>query len=547
MKTTIWLAATVSGLFLAGCADESAPNGEEDTSRSSWRASSYDPLDESIVQTDSGPLKGSLFEGYRTFQAIPYAAPPVGERRWLAPGPVAAWSEPRDATKPPNACIQGGGSKPVTGAEDCLYLNVTTPRGPASNGLKPVMVWLHGGAFVSGFAHRYDPHRLAQTGDAVVVTANYRLGIFGLLAHPGLPDTDFSLQDQRAALRWVQRNARAFGGDPNNVTFFGESAGGLSVCAHLTSPSSAGLFQRAALQSGMCTTTWPDQGLDPDNGAGSGWLSPDEARARGVTAAQGLGCTDPKTAADCMRKIAAADVLASPAVQGPPAFGYPSYGSRILPEHPARALAKGWFHRVPVLAGSNLDEGRAFVLAYHARSPITAERYRELLKISYKENADQVEAQYPLSAYDSPVLAWASVITDRVIACPTLQGERLLAARTPVYAFEFADRNAPAVLPVPPGMPSGAMHTSELLYLFDIPPFNPNFTAEQKALSDTMVRYWTRFARTGKPNAADLPDWTRFQAANPVPYVQSLGTGEGAIHGVDFGAEHKCDFWSSLE
>ncbi|WP_394846424.1 carboxylesterase family protein [Pendulispora brunnea] len=497
--------------------------------------------------TESGPVKGALFEGYRSFQAIPYAAPPVGERRWLEPGPVAAWSEPRDATKPPNACVQGGGAKPVSGAEDCLYLNVTTSRGTASSGLKPVMVWLHGGAFTSGFAHRYDPHRLAQAGDAVVVTVNYRLGIFGLLAHPGLSDTDFSLLDQQAALRWVQRNARAFGGDPNNVTFFGESAGGLSVCAHMTSPSSAGLFHRAGIQSGICTTDWPDQGLDPDSPAGTGWLSPEEARARGVVAAQGVGCSDPKTAIACMRNISAADLLASPAVQGPPAFGYLSYGSRILPQHPAKALAEGRFHRVPVLVGSNLDEGRAFVLAYHARNPITAERYRELLRTSYGENADRVEAQYPLSGYDSPALAWAAVITDRVIACPTLRGERFLAAKTPVYAFEFADRNAPAVLPVPPGMPPGAMHTSELLYLFDIPPFNPNFTEVQKALSASMVRYWTRFAKTGNPTASELPAWTRFRGTNAVPYVQSLGTGDGGIHAVDFGAEHQCDFWNSLE
>ncbi|WP_394840148.1 carboxylesterase family protein [Pendulispora rubella] len=540
-RSISWAVAT-SGLLLWGCTAETKAHVDE--ASHDTLAQDMDALDESIVRTGSGPVKGALFDGYRTFLGIPYAAPPVGVLRWHAPAPATAWTEARDATKTPNVCPQFGPSG-VAGDEDCLYLNVTTPRGP-SRGPRPVMVWLHGGGNYAGFGHRYDPHRLAVTGDAVVVTANYRLSVFGLFAHPNLGDTNFTLQDQQAALRWVQQNAAAFGGDPTNVTFFGESAGGLSVCAHLTSPSASGLFQRAAIQSGMCTTDWPNQGLNATGPAASGWVLPQEAEQVGLATAKVFGCTDPATAIDCLRKVPAAALLTSAPVLTLPGFASPVYGTPILPEHPAAALAQGHFLRVPVLAGSNLDEGRAFVRAFDDIKPITAERYSQLLQTSYAEKADAVAAYYPLAQYDSPALAWASVITDRVIVCPTLRGNRLLAAHTTVYAYEFADRAAPALLPIPAGMPAGAMHTAELPYLFDLTSPSATLAPAQQSLAATMVGYWTRFARTGNPNGRELPAWTRFRGWNATPYVQSLNTGTNAIGPVDLGAEHRCDFWESL-
>lgn len=184
-----------------------------------------------VVITDTGPVLGAIAEGYRLFQGIPYAAPPVGELRWAPPQPVVPWSAPRDGTKPGNVCAQlpSPAADITSEQEDCLYLNVTAPDAPAP---LPVMVWIHGGTGANGAGSYFDPHRLALGGDVVVVTLNYRLGIFGAFGYPGLDGSGtFGLADQQAALRWVQRNIAAFGGDPGNVTLFGESYGALATTA----------------------------------------------------------------------------------------------------------------------------------------------------------------------------------------------------------------------------------------------------------------------------------------------------------------------------
>jgi len=226
-----------------------------------------------IVRTDFGPVRGTVTSEYRTFQGIPYAAPPVGELRWRPPQPPERWSTPRDATTPGSRCPQLASAElgfPGSVDEDCLYLNVITPRSARPGQLRPVMVWVHGGAFLWGAGSDYDARRLAVGGDVVVVTVNYRLGLLGFLGHPSLEGSgNFGLQDQQAALRWVRRNAAAFGGDPGNITVFGESAGALSVCAQLASPASGGLFHRAVMQSGPCMMDWPDNALIPGVPAGS--------------------------------------------------------------------------------------------------------------------------------------------------------------------------------------------------------------------------------------------------------------------------------------
>ncbi|HEV2783772.1 MAG TPA: carboxylesterase family protein, partial [Actinophytocola sp.] len=211
--------------------------------------------------TDRGPVRGVVAGDYRLFQGIPFAAPPVGELRWRPPQPPAPWRDPLDATAPRGACAQPGSfGRPETFNEDCLYLNVTTPR-RAGHRL-PVMVWIHGGSYTTGSGAIYDARKLAVEGGVVVVTINYRLGPLGFLAlpaltgeQPGIQSGNYGIEDQQAALRWVRRNAAAFGGDPGNVTIFGESAGSGSVCAHLVSPTAAGLFHRAIGQSYSCA--WP--------------------------------------------------------------------------------------------------------------------------------------------------------------------------------------------------------------------------------------------------------------------------------------------------
>ena len=224
-----------------------------------------------IVQTDSGPVRGTVTGEYRLFQGVPYAASTAGELRWRSPQPVRPWTGPRDATRPGRMCPQQPSSYADVASldEDCLCLNVITPRAARPPRRRPVMVWIHGDGAI-GAGSFFDARRLATIGDVMVVTINYRLGIFGAFGYPGLEDSGtFGLQDQQAALRWVARNAAAFGGDPGNVTVFGESYGGLSTSAHLVAPGSAGLFHRAIIQSGFALMDLPGRRHVPRAARGS--------------------------------------------------------------------------------------------------------------------------------------------------------------------------------------------------------------------------------------------------------------------------------------
>ncbi len=505
-----------------------------------WQEDAVD----AIVMTAEGPLQGTVAEDYRLFQGIPYAAPPVRDLRWQSPQPVAPWSAPLDATAPGNWCPQPAGMPGSLGGgeEDCLFLNVTAPHAASATAPKPVMVWIHGGGFVSGAGNITGARRLAVDGDVVVVTINYRLGILGYFGYPGLAGSGaFGLEDQQAALRWVQRNIAAFGGDPENVTLFGESAGGMSVCAQLTSPSAEGLFQKAIVQSGSCLIDWPDNGISPGAEAAGLWASPDEAAGVGQTVAQDLGCTDAPTAIACLRDLPASDLVELPLAL---AFGRVAYGSPTLPKDPARAMRDGGHLSMPVMMGTTRDEARTFVS--FDPDPITAERYDALLDDAFGDLAGDVAERYPLAAYSSPAVAWAAAMTDRVWACPTLENERLLAATVPVFAFEFADREAPAIFPFAADLPGGAYHGSELLSLFtiDLPGVEVTLSPDQEALSGNMIRYWSNFAHSGDPNGDGLPEWRAFTPGDPS--AQSLAPGPEGIGPVDYSAEHQCDFWRAL-
>ncbi len=231
------------------------------------------------VTVEQGPLVGAVDGPVVRYQGIPYAAPPVGPLRWQPPQPPPSWTEEREATAPGARCPQlaaAPGTPHATAAsdtEDCLTLNVTAPAGTTPNARRPVLVWIHGGGFSAGAGSDVDPHRLVEAGPMIVVTVNYRLGVLGFLGLPGLPGSgSFGLLDQQQALRWVQRNIAAFGGDPGNVTLAGESAGADSVCAQLAAPGSAGLFRRAVLQSGGCSTANIIDVIRPGTGAsGDTW------------------------------------------------------------------------------------------------------------------------------------------------------------------------------------------------------------------------------------------------------------------------------------
>lgn len=499
------------------------------------------------VETDAGPVRGTIDDGYRLFQGIPFAASPVGELRWLSPQPVAPWSEPRDATAPGSWCMQpvsvpgglGGGS------EDCLYLNVTAPLSANTEQPLPVMVWIHGGGFMSGAGSIFDARRLAVRGDVVVVTVNYRLGIFGYFGLDGLEGSGaFGLEDQIAALQWVQRNVAAFGGDPGNVTLFGESAGGMSTCALLTSPPAAGLFHKAIIQSGACTIDWPNNGIFAGVEAGSLWGPASDLHELGALVAAGVGCDGELDILACLRQAPADDLIQSPLAM---VYGRVSYGNEVLPEDPAAVVRAGEALAIPVMMGVTRDEGRTFV-SFHPE-PVTEARYEALLDDAFGARASEVAEMYPLSDFASPALAWAAVTTDRVWACTTLENLELLAREAPVFGYEFADRDAPSLFPFPPDLPAGAYHGSELLSLFDFefPGFAVEMTAEQIGLADTMIAYWANFAHHGDPNGAGLPAWPRFGEGAGVPEVQSLALGPEGVGPVDFAAAHRCGFWATID
>ncbi|OPC79615.1 carboxylesterase [Embleya scabrispora] len=498
-----------------------------------------------VVRTDAGAVRGRADSTARVFQGIPYAAPPVGDLRWASPQRAEPWRGVRDAGKPGNRCAQAAGliDEPST-TEDCLFLNVTTPRATGKRKL-PVMVWIHGNGFISGAAALYGAQRMAADGDVIVVSPNYRLGVFGFLAHPALDhgkarnlSGNFGLEDQQAALRWVQRNAAAFGGDPGNVTIFGESAGGTSVCAQLAAPSSAGLFHRAIVQSAQCT------GEKWSPGPATWFPLPRaDRRKNGLEVAANVGCANPATAAACLRAKPAGELAKWSDV----GIGSgPTVGGGFLPLGPERAFATGRFNRVPVMQGTTRDEHRLFTAAIEVATGevTTADSYREQLAAVFgPADLQRVLARYPVAEFHSPGEALSEVVTDWAWGCTAQDRDRALAAHTPVYAYEFADETAPWFATLPrPDFPTGAFHGAELQYLFDDKQLPGPQTPAQPQLSTTMISYWTRFAATGNPNSSGQPRWMPFRGDG---WVQSLAT--TTIGPTDRNAEHQCAFWKTID
>lgn len=494
----------------------------------------------SVVGTDKGAVRGTVTDIARVFQGIPYAAPPTGRHRWAPPTPAARWHGALDATAPGSACPQTGlvpPAGPHSDDEDCLSVNVTTPRTAAAGRPRPVMVYLHGGDHTDGAGAMQDAQRLAARGDVVVVTVNHRLGALGYLAHPELEkhggeSGNYGFLDQQAALRWVQRNATAFGGDPDNVTLFGESAGGHSTCAHLVAPSSAGLFDRVVLQSAPCTS-------------GTGRRDREDALKKGVTTAAGI---EEKPGVDDWR-TAAPEHLVNPFGTGPEYA--PAYGGKLLPRTPEEAFATGKFNKVPVLQGINRDESRAGIYGMETTKKATTgdpdarideADYRTHLEQTFgADRADVIAARYPVTAYDgSPALALAAALTDAEWARPTVDTGKALSRHVPTYTYEFAERETPWYADPAyqkPSFPMGAAHTFELPYLFGLDDFEP-LTRTQHRLSDRMIDIWTGFAHKGRA------PWKPTTPA--APNTQSLASGPNGIRPVDFAANHHYAFWTSL-
>ncbi|MBV9796190.1 MAG: carboxylesterase family protein [Actinobacteria bacterium] len=484
-----------------------------------------------VVGTADGFVRGSSAAGVSEFLGLPYAAPPVGNLRWQPPQPAARWSGVRAATSFAPHCPQSASPFGLAStSENCLYLNVYTPAGGARN--RPVMVWIHGGALVTGESNDYNPAALVRDG-VVVVTINYRLGALGFLAdsalaaQPGGPSGNYGLMDQQAALRWVQRNIGGFGGDRRNVTVFGESAGGLSTLSQLVSPGAQGLFQHAIVESGTYALTQATLA---------------SAESAGAAFAAKVGCAS-NTAA-CLRSVPVSTILAD---QNAGAGGYqPNIDGDVLPQSIGTALSSGQFNHVPVIIGTNHDEWRLFVGLEQAEGgpAVTAANYQSMIAGTLGVSATvaaAIAAQYPLTAYASPAEALGAVGTDAIFACNGLAAEESLAKYVPTYAYEFADENAPELYLPPEGFPYGAAHASEIQYLFSLNTvaFPAMLSASQQRLAAIMKGYWTNLAKFGRPGGG----WPRFSVAQPV--WRDLVPPQ-PVNETGFAAEHHCSFWAAL-
>lgn len=493
---------------------------------------------DTVVQTKSGAVRGHVKTNYTEWLGIPYAAPPTGDLRWKAPQPVAAWSGVRDASQPGDGCVQGTGWDPGYEEphlnENCLYLNIYRPHGVTADSGLPVFFWIHGGGLRGGAGFDTDPRKFVDLGNVIFVTHNYRLGALGFLAVPGLSAEDrdaagvYGMLDQQAALRWVSENIAGFGGDPGNITIAGQSAGGRSVCNQIVSPANDGLFARAIHQSGGC-----------------GGDALEDAEERGARFAAELGCTEPSTAAACMRGKSPEEILAA---QDKVRISTTVYGGKYFPLNATDALAAGKFNKVPVVIGQTRDERtQSLFAAYDYRgNPLTAAGYEEEIRERYGELANQVLELYPAEGYVSPLIALANAEGDD-LSCERRKLYGLFAQHVPTYAYEFDERDQPAfvsIWKIAPDYPFGATHVNELGYLFDYLRNALPFSSAQGELSDTMISYWSSFTRTGDPNSSYTPAWPRYSTDSDV--MMSLKAG-GTAPKTSFREEHRCDFWDNAD
>jgi para-nitrobenzyl esterase len=493
------------------------------------KAQSANPA--AYAEIDRISVVGLEKRDFKAFLGIRYAQPPIGELRWQPPQPAATITRKADAFGPHCPQLASPFGTPST-SEDCLFLNVFTPLDAISRHPHyPVMVWIHGGALVQGESDDFDPVHFVKQG-VIVVTINYRLGALGFLAHPSLdaeahPGVNYGLLDQQAALKWVKDNIKGFGGDPRNVTIFGQSAGGQTVLSNLVSPGARGLFARAINQSGGYSLILPTLA---------------QAETQGAAFAAKAGCPDQSAA--CLRQLPVEVVLAnqSSTIDTTVADG------KVIPLSIDVALKDGKFHRVPIMMGSNHDEARLFVAEKFdlAGNPLTPQGYAAFLKAQLPDIAGKVLEQYPASSFPSPMLALASFETDALFACNTARAGTLAAPFVHVFEYEFKDESAPELFAPPASFNYAAAHASELQFLFDglgHQPVKPPLTPAEQELAQTMVRYWTNFAKTGNPNGDRAPEWKRIGDRGTA--IQSLEP-DGARPVFNFSGEHKCGFWDPI-
>jgi para-nitrobenzyl esterase len=537
------------------------------------------------VTTPNGVFPSQTFagvagNGINDFLGIRFAAPPTGSLRFAPPAAPARVSGTINATSFGSPCPQS--ASPFGSAstdEDCLFLNVYVPGSSVSSrNNMPVMVFFYGGAFVDGQGSIYDPTNMAISGNTIVVTMNYRLGILGYLASTALSQTsangvsgNYGFEDQLFALQWVKQNISAFGGNPNDVTIFGESAGAFSVCAAIVSPKASGLFQRAISESGPCAEPLPE-------------LAGAESSNQAIVS--GLGCADSTAAetAACLRGASVSAILAeqstitNAASLASLAAFFPVVDGDFIPEEPILSIALGEYNHVPIIEGTNANEGRLFVALAFDLNPavgaITTAEYPVAIQAiaaaliteesgllattgniaaatSSSSNSkeeqtitSQILHEYPLSNFgNSPGEALGAVLTDGLFACTANISNELFSLSVPTFAYEFNDTNAPTPELPPVSFPYGATHTDELQFLFSLQADPDSLSSAEQTLAGTMKSYWTTFARNGNPNSGATANWPAFSLITDD--TNSLNTPRTSVE-FDYATEHHCNFWIGI-
>ncbi len=474
------------------------------------------PLD-AQVSVSTGTLSGiRSADGLKQFFHIPYAKAPLGELRWRPPQPVEPWAGVRDASKAGPACMQVpaqegeffGESLDQGMDEDCLHLNIWS-RAETPNEKLPVMVWIHGGALVTGEGAAYPGIELTKKG-VVLVTINYRLGLFGYLAHKELSaehprgvSGNQGVRDQIQALGWVRDNISAFGGDPDNVTIFGESAGSWSVSLLQASPMAKGLFHKAIGQSGaLFRPLWLRDKAQTFAPA---------AETVGAQVAVSIAGKNGDASIAALRKIPAEQIIA--AVQADPSLNnfeaMPIVDGEVIPQELEQIFANGEQADVPVLIGSNADESTAFMPYFEPLYGKGEEGFQNYLAVQLPEVEGQVAAAYPANAYADVNERWSAVDTDLLFTYPMrVWARHMQTVESPAYLYFFTWHP-----PIAQRESYKAFHAAEIGYVLgDLTLWDAQPVAADFRFSNVMMNIWSTFARTGNPNVADLPHWPAFTA-----------------------------------
>ena len=517
-----------------------------------------------LVRTGHGSVRGIQGGGVQRFLGIPYAAPPCGDLRWRPPQPHGGWSTPLEAVAFGPVCAQSSAGRPGfaydSETEDCLFLNVFTPAAGTDGRKRPVMVWFPGGGLFMGGANGYDPSALVTEGDVVCVTLNYRVNVFGFFSHPeinaeGHLAGNYGIMDQQSALEWVRLNIESFGGDPGNVTIFGESAGGICVWTHLASPGSKRLFHKAIIMSGTAAPLLQTPSLAAREPVGTALAAAAGYAERGAAGLRSL------TAKDLLR-------INAPAPGGFAASGRFNVGimadGETIPEPMHDLFTTGRFTRVPTINGTTRDEFTWFLAMRELGTgqAVTAAGYPEALAASLASALPQllnvhvdpaalpgILERYPPGNFPTPSNALAAAIGDCGLVCSGgRRASRTLKRYTDsVWAYEFDVADSPIPWP-PASFPYQSAHTVELPYVF--PGFrgasgaHAELNTEQRNLARHMARYFTSFASTGSPDAGpQAPAWPAYDAATD-NYLSLRTPAPVMIEA--FGERHHCDFWDGV-